>query len=98
MFDGKYRASINTPMGAINGVITLMTNQDNSVQGIVEMMGMKNSFKGTKVQENVAKFSGNFNTPLGNMTYNATCSVTNNHLELMANTNKGNFKIQGVRV
>ena len=40
MLDGKYTSSLNTPMGAINGVITLMSN-GNQVQGIVEIMGMK---------------------------------------------------------
>jgi len=97
MFNGKYSASINTPMGAINGTITLMNN-NNSAQGIIEMMGMRNTFKGEMVKDNIAKFSGNFNTPLGNIEYNATCTVVNDTLELMANTNKGNFKIQGKRV
>lgn len=98
MFDGKYRASINTPMGPMNGVITLMSKENNSVQGMIEIIGMKNSFSGMKMQENAAKFSGKFNTPLGSIEYNATCTVINNNLELVANTNKGNFKIQGVRV
>ena len=38
MLDGKYTSSLNTPMGAINGVITLMSN-GNQVQGIVENYG-----------------------------------------------------------
>ena len=97
MFNGKYSASINTPMGAINGMITLMSN-NNSVQGIIEMMGMKNTFNGSKIKDDAAKFSGNFNTPLGNIEYNATCTVMGDTLELIANTNKGNFKIQGKRV
>lgn len=97
MLDGKYSSSLNTPMGAINGTITLMSN-GNNVQGIIETMGMKNNFIGVKTKENEASFKGNFNTPIGNIQYNATCVVMNNNLELMANTNKGNFKLMGKRM
>lgn len=97
MFDGKYKSSLNTPMGAINGTITLISN-GNNVQGIIETMGMKNNFIGVKTKENEASFSGNFNTPLGNIQYKATCVVMNNNLELIASTNKGNFKLVGQRI
>ncbi len=97
MLDGKYSSSLNTPMGAINGTITLMSN-GNNVQGIIETMGMRNNFVGVKTKENEASFKGNFNTPLGNIQYTATCIVMNGTLELMANTNKGNFKLMGKRM
>lgn len=97
MFDGKYGASINTPMGNINGTITLMS-RGNDAEGIIEIMGMKNNFKGVKVETNIAKFSGKFNTPMGNIEYNATCTVKDNVLELAATTNKGKFQIQGKRM
>lgn len=97
MLDGKYTSSLNTPMGAISGTITLMS-KNNNVQGILEVMGMKNNFQGIRTSENECKFSGNFNTPLGNIEYNAICKVINNNLELLANTNKGNFKLTGTRV
>lgn len=97
MLDGKYASSLNTPMGAINGTITLMCKGDN-VQGIMETMGMKNNFQGMKTKENECKFSGNFNTPLGNIEYDATCIVMNDTLELMANSSKGTFKLMGKRM
>lgn len=97
MLDGKYSSSLNTPMGAINGTITLMSSGSN-VQGIIETMGMKNTFSGTKTKENECMFKGNFNTPIGAIQYNATCVVINNNLELMANTNKGKFKLYGNRI
>lgn len=97
MLDGKYSSSLNTPMGAINGTITLKSN-GNNVQGIIETMGMKNNFQGFKNSENECSFKGNFNTPIGNINYTATCIVNNNNLELIANTNKGNFKLQGKRM
>ena len=97
MLDGKYGCSLNTPMGAINGTITLMCN-GNNVQGILETMGMKNNFQGMKTKENECSFKGNFNTPMGQIQYSATCVVNQNQLELMTNTNKGNFKIMGKRM
>lgn len=97
MLDGKYSSSLNTPMGAINGTITLMSNANN-VQGIIETMGMRNQFNGTKTKDNECTFNGNFNTPLGNIQYTATCIVNHNTLELIANTNKGNFKLMGNRM
>lgn len=97
MLDGKYGCSLNTPMGAINGTITLMSNRNN-VAGILETMGMKNQFNGVKTKENECNFKGNFSTPMGNIEYSATCIVNGNILELMTNTNKGNFKIQGKRM
>ncbi len=98
MIDGKYNCSLNTPMGAINGTITLVSNEV-SVQGILETMGMKNKFNGKKTKENECAFTGDFNTPMGNIKYEATCRVINNtQLELVANTSKGSFKIQGKRM
>ena len=97
MLDGKYSSSLNTPIGAITGIITLMSN-GNNVQGILETMGMRNEFNGIRTKENECNFRGDFNTPLGNIQYTATCIVNNNTLELIANTNKGNFKLVGNRM
>lgn len=97
MLDGKYTSSLNTPMGAINGTITLRT-QENQVEGMIETMGMKNNFRGMKTKEDECQFTGNFATPMGSIEYNATCRVVQNSLELMANTNKGNFKLTGKRM
>lgn len=97
MIDGKYNCSLNTPMGPINGVITLKSN-GNSMQGTLEAMGMKNNFQGTKTKENECQFKGNFNTPMGNIAYTANCVIMSNNLELVASTNKGSFKITGRRI
>ena len=73
MLDGKYNVSLNTPLGNINGSITLISN-GNNVQGIIETMGMKNNFNGTKISNDMCKFTGSLNTPIGNITYNAMVS------------------------
>jgi hypothetical protein len=97
MLDGKYNCSLNTPMGAINGTITLQS-RGNNLQGTIETMGMKNNFIGVKTKENEGSFNGKFNTPMGAIEYNAKCTVNENELVLTTNTNKGNFKIQGKRM
>lgn len=75
MLDGKYSSSLNTPMGPINGTIMLKSD-GNNVQAMLETLGMKNNFKGIQTKENECKFSGNFNTPFGNIQYNATRSCS----------------------
>lgn len=97
MLDGKYSCSLNTPMGAINGTVTLMSNR-NGVQGILEIMGMKNQFNGIKTKENECSFKGSLNTPMGGIEYMAICIVNGNTLELNISSNKGNFKITGKRM
>lgn len=97
MLDGKYQSSIKTPMGDIKGTITL-NSDSNNVTGIIETMGMKNNFKGIKLANDKCNFTGNFNTPIGNISYNAICKVNQDNLELEAVTNKGSFKINGNRI
>lgn len=97
MLDGTYNISLNTPLGGINGKLSLFSNPT-SVEGVIEVMEMKNSFKGSKLSDNMCQFSGNLPTPLGNVSYTATCEVRHNTLELNAKTNLGNIKILGARV
>ena len=96
MLDGKYGILLNSPMGPINGNITLITN-GNNVQGILDIMGMNSNLNGFKISNDKCKFTGNFNTPLGNINYDAVCTVNGNSLQIDANTKYGNLKIEGKR-
>lgn len=97
MLDGKYRISLKTPLGAMKGTITLISN-GNNVQGILEMMGSKNNFNGSKIADDKCRFNGNLNTPMGNLNYDAICSVSGSTLELDAKTPAGSIKILGDRL
>lgn len=97
MLDGTYKVSLNTPIGSINGTIKLISN-GNNIQGILETMGMKNTFNGIKIANDKCKFSDILNTPMGKINYNAICSVFNNTVELDISTSQGNFKITGKRI
>lgn len=97
LLDGKYKATVNTPLGNINGTITLVSN-GNNVQGILETMGMKNDFYGAKISNNTCKFIGDLSTPIGKFNYTATCTVNGNNLEVSAISGKNTFKINGTRI
>ena len=97
MLDGTYKLSLNTPMGALSGNITLNTN-GNNVQGILETLGMKSNFNGSKIAYDKCKFSGNLNTPMGKINYTATCIVVDNNLELDISTSQGSFNLKGKRI
>lgn len=96
MLDGTYGVSLKTPIGPLNGNITLITN-GNNVKGILETMGMKSNFNGVKIANDKCKFAGNLNTPMGNINYTAICNVYGDNLELDASIPQGNIKIQGKR-
>ncbi len=97
MLDGKYNVNLNTPIGPIDGTISLNAN-GNNVQGIIEIMGMKSKFYGVKIANDKCEFNGNLDTPLGKFNYDATCTVFNDNLELTAKTPQGNLKINGKRI
>ena len=67
--DGIYETSINTPMGPIHARLTLKTN-GNDLNGILEVMGMKNSITGGKVNGNVCYLNGSIQNNMINITYN----------------------------
>ena len=97
MLDGTYQISLSSPIGPLNGTLSLITN-GNNVQGILETMGMKSNFSGLKIANDKCKFSGNFNTPMGKISYNAIGSVSSNNLTLDINTSQGNLKLVGKKI
>ena len=56
--DGIYEIKLNTPMGAMSGKVTLKTNGEN-IDGVLEIMGMKNNLNGGRVKGNQCYFKGN---------------------------------------
>ena len=64
----------------------------------MEMMGSKSYFSGGKAEDNKCIFSGEFNTPMGNISYKILGIVEGDILSIFAETNKGRFKLEGKRV
>jgi hypothetical protein len=95
--DGIYDIKLNTPMGAMNGKVMLKTNGEN-IEGVLEIMGMKNSLNGGKVKGNQCYFKGNIKNNALSIEYEIMGQLTGNILNIYAKTNMGEFKLQGKKV
>lgn len=91
--DGNYETSINTPMGNMNAKIQLRTNGD-TLEGVVDVMGMKNNITGGKVNGNKCYFKGNVKNNVINIQYEIAGELVGNILNICARTNMGEFKLQ----
>ncbi len=95
--DGIYETSINTPMGNMNAKIMLKTNGDN-LEGVVDVMGMKNNITGGKVNGNKCYFKGNVKNNVLSIQYEIAGELNGNILNICARTNMGEFKLQAKKV
>lgn len=97
MLDGTYVGSVDTPMGKVDGKVSLVTS-GNMATGVIEVMGMKSSFSNGVVRGNTCTFTGEFKTMLGKITYEVTGALQGEILNITVNTNKGQFSLQGKKV
>lgn len=95
--DGIYETSINTPMGPMSGKVTLKTNGE-TINGVLEIMGMKNNLEGGKVKGNQCYFKGNIKNSALSIEYEIMGQLTGNTLNIYAKTNMGEFKLQGKKI
>lgn len=95
--DGIYEIKLNTPMGAMNGKVTLKTNREN-IDGVLEIMGMKNNLNGGRIKGNQCYFKGNIKNNALNIEYELMGQLTGNILNIFAKTNMGEFKLQGKKI
>ena len=95
--DGIYQIIFNTPMGKMEGKLMLKTNGEN-IEGIIEIMGTKNSLTNGKVKENQCYFSGNMQNNAINLKYEIMAKLQNDLLMIYAKTNMGEFKMQGKKI
>ena len=95
--DGIYEISINTPMGNLSGKVILKANGEN-LEGILEIMGMKNTLTGGKQQGNQCYFKGDIKNNALNIKYEIMGKLQGNILNIYAKTNMGEFKLQGRKI
>lgn len=95
--DGIYETSIHTPMGPINARLTLKTN-GSDLNGVLEVMGMKNNITGGKVKGNMCYLNGSIQNNMLNITYSIQGELKGNILNLHAKTNMGEFQLQAKKV
>lgn len=95
--DGIYEMNIKTPMGNMNSKVKLITNGSN-LSGYIDVMGKRNEFSGGKISGNNFSISGCAHVAIATIKYDIQGTVQGNILNINANTNMGNFKLQGNRV
>ena len=95
--DGIYEIKLNTPMGAMSWKVTLKTNGE-KIDGVLEIMGMKNNLNGGRVKGNQCYFKGNIKNNALNIEYELMGQLTGNILNIFAKTNMGEFKLQGKKI
>ena len=95
--DGVYQVNLKTPMGAMSGKVILKTNGE-TIEGIVEIMGMKHNLSNGRVKQNQCYFKGSMQNNAMNLQYEIMGELQNNILNIYAKTNMGEFKLQGKKI
>ena len=95
--DGLYEFNIKSPMGNIKGMLKLTTN-GNNLSGYIEVMGKRNEFTNGTINGNNFSLKGKASTGMMNIQYTVVGNVQGDLLNIAAQTNMGNFNLQGKRV
>ena len=95
--DGLYEFNIKSPMGNIKALVKLITN-GNILSGYVDVMGKRNEFNNGVVKGNNLSLKGKFSAGMMNIQYTIVGNVQGDILNLAAQTNMGNFNLQGKKV
>ena len=83
MVEGIYSLKLDTPMGELTGKLELKM-ENGELCGYLETLGTKNKLTGGKQEGNKCAFSGSFNTPMGEITYDILGIVENDKIDIYA--------------
>ena len=97
MVDGKYSIVMQTPMGPVNGTLTLKTDRER-LSGILEAMGGRYPFTGGTVRGDECTFTSVFQTPCGKIQLSVKGSVQGDAFRATARTQMGVITALGKRV
>ena len=95
--DGIYKINLNTQMGNIDGLINIVT-KENDLTGYLEVMGNKTEFAGGKVQGNNLYINGKAKAGFITIKYDIQGEIRGNDLLIKAKTNMGSFETIGKKV
>ena len=95
--DGLYEFNIKSPMGNIKALFKLITN-GNNLSGYVDVMGKRNEFNNGSISGNNLSLKGKISAGMMNIQYTIIGNVHGDVLNLAAQTNMGNFNLQGKRI
>lgn len=92
--ENQYDVVISTPMGDMDGKVTLNVD-GGSLSGTIGFMKNENAFSGGTIDAdgNVA-FKGDLKTPIGKMAYTITGTFANGQINAVAKTKMGDLTIK----
>lgn len=97
MVDGKYSIVMQTPMGPVNGILTLKTDGEH-LSGMLEAMGSRHPFTDGTVRGDECHFTNVFQTPLGKIQLSVKGLVQGEAFHATARTQMGVITALGKRV
>lgn len=92
----NYKLKMHMGKNIYYGTMKLMINGE-IVEGVLESRNMRTSFTGGKIDGNKIEFSGNFRLFLSTINYIAKGELNEDGINLNVSTNKGEFKITGIK-
>lgn len=95
--DGLYKINLNTKMGSLDGLINIVT-KDNNLSGYIEIMGNKTEFSGGKVEGNNLFIKGKAKAGFITIKYEIQGEVKEDTLLIKAKTNMGSFETVAKKV
>lgn len=95
--NGLYKINLNTKVGDLEGLIYILT-KDNNLNGYIEIMGNKTEFSGGKVDGNNLFIKGKARAGLITIKYEIHGEIREDMLIIKANTNMGSFATIGKKV
>lgn len=95
--DGLYKINLKTKMGDLEGLIYILT-KDNNLSGYIEIMGNKTEFSGGKVEGNNLFIKGKARAGIITIKYEIYGEVKQDTLIIKANTNMGSFETIGKKI
>ncbi|MDO4533772.1 MAG: hypothetical protein Q4C36_08635 [Coriobacteriia bacterium] len=97
MIDGTYKIEVDVPFGRKTGTVTLRTEGDTAIADIDAPIVGKQHLKGRAEGDTfTAKGSGKIKF-VGQIDYTLNGEVSGNDLVINIQSNKGEFKLRGIR-
>lgn len=94
MPENEYDVVISTPMGDMDGKVTLQVS-GSDLSGTIFFMKNQNEFSGGTLDEaGHISFKGDLKTPIGKMAYTITGTLTDGKIDAVAQTKMGELAIR----
>lgn len=91
--DSVYEVIASTPMGELAGKVALKID-GTDLSGVLSLGNHDNNFTGGTIENDKMTFSGELNTPMGKMPYNAIGTHAEGKIDAVAKTKMGNIVIK----